>query len=85
VCIGSWLGNRRKRDHWGELGVDGWFILGWMCGEKPVYSSFVGNPEGKKPLGRRRRRMLDNIRMALWGEGLYRFLEGKPEGKRPLG
>jgi len=27
-CIGSWLGNRRERDHWGDLGVDGWIILG---------------------------------------------------------
>ena len=26
--IGSWLGNRRERDHWGDLGVDGWIILG---------------------------------------------------------
>ena len=22
--------NRRKRDHWGDLGVDGWIILGWI-------------------------------------------------------
>ena len=22
-CIGSWRGNRRERDHWGDLGVDG--------------------------------------------------------------
>ena len=29
-CIGSWWGNRRKRDHWGDLGVDGWIILGWI-------------------------------------------------------
>jgi len=28
-CIGSWLGNRREGDHWGDLGVDGW-ILGWI-------------------------------------------------------
>jgi len=29
-CIGSWWGNRRERDHWGDLGVDGWIIL--RCG-----------------------------------------------------
>ena len=21
---------RRKRDHWGDLGLDGWIILGWI-------------------------------------------------------
>ena len=29
-CIGSWWGNRRERDHGGDLGVDGWIILGWI-------------------------------------------------------
>jgi len=29
-CIGSIWGNRRERDHWGDLGVDGWIILGWI-------------------------------------------------------
>jgi len=29
-CIGSWWGNRRERDQWGDLGVDGWIILGWI-------------------------------------------------------
>ena len=29
-CIGSWWGNRMERDHWGDLGVDGWIILGWI-------------------------------------------------------
>ena len=24
------VGNRRERDLWGDLGVDGWIILGWM-------------------------------------------------------
>ena len=27
-CIGSWWGNRKEGNHWGDLGVDGWIILG---------------------------------------------------------
>jgi len=30
-CIGSWWRNQREGDHWGDLGVDGWIILGWFC------------------------------------------------------
>ena len=40
---------------------------------------------GKRPLGRLRRRWVNNIRMGLWAEGDYRVLVGKPEGKRQLG
>ena len=29
-CIGSCWGNRREGGHWGDLGVDGWIILGWI-------------------------------------------------------
>jgi len=29
-CIGSCWGNRREGDHRGDLGVDGWIILGWI-------------------------------------------------------
>jgi len=29
-CIVSWWGNQREGDHWGDLGVDGWIILGWI-------------------------------------------------------
>jgi hypothetical protein len=32
-----------------------------------MYTFFVGEPEGKRPLGRPRRRLVDNIRMCLWG------------------
>jgi len=27
-CIGCWWGNRWERGHWGDLGIDGWIILG---------------------------------------------------------
>ena len=30
-CIGSWWGNRREGENWGDLDVDGWIILGWIC------------------------------------------------------
>jgi len=29
-CIVSWWGNRRERDHLGDLVVNGWIILGWI-------------------------------------------------------
>jgi len=29
-CIVSWWGNRKEGDHWGDVGVDGWIILGWI-------------------------------------------------------
>jgi len=29
-CIETWCGNRKEGDHWGDLGVDGWIILGWI-------------------------------------------------------
>jgi len=29
-CIGSWWVNWREGDNWGDLGIDGWKILGWI-------------------------------------------------------
>jgi hypothetical protein len=29
-CTGFWCGNRRERDRWGDPGVDGRIILGWI-------------------------------------------------------
>ena len=29
-CIGSWWGNWREGAQWGDLGVDGLIILGWI-------------------------------------------------------
>ena len=33
---GSWWGNRREGDHWGDLGVDGRIILGWISRKRDV-------------------------------------------------
>jgi len=29
-CTGYWWGSRMEGDHWGDLGVDGRIILGWI-------------------------------------------------------
>ena len=63
--IGSWWGNRKERHPWEDLGLDGWIILGWICGERGMCRFLVGKPEGKLPLWRPRRRWVDYIRMDL--------------------
>jgi hypothetical protein len=41
-----------------------------MGEERKVYKVFVGNPEGKRPLGSPRRRWEDGVRMDLRESGL---------------
>jgi hypothetical protein len=51
----------RKEDEMGRL---------WMGKMRNVYKIFVGNTENMKPLGRHRRRSVDNIRLHLREKGL---------------
>jgi hypothetical protein len=41
-----------------------------MGEKRSVYRLFAGNPEGKRPLGRPRRRWIDNIKINLSEIGL---------------
>jgi hypothetical protein len=38
-------------------------------GERTTYRILMGNPKGKRPLGRPRRRLEDNVKMDLSGRG----------------
>jgi hypothetical protein len=42
-----------------------------MGKKRNVYRLLVGKPEGKRPLGRPRRRWIDNIKMDLSEIGLF--------------
>jgi hypothetical protein len=53
------VGSQRKRDHWGDPDIDGMIILRWMEG-RDVHCVLVGKAEGKRPLGRPRRRWEDS-------------------------
>jgi hypothetical protein len=44
-----------------------------MAEKRNAYRLLVGKPEGKSPLGRPRRRWLDNIYLRLWMPILYLF------------
>jgi len=42
-CIGSWQGNRREGEHYGDLGVDGWIMLRWISRRWDVgYVDWIG-------------------------------------------
>jgi hypothetical protein len=50
--------------------------MGWaghvaLMGEKRnAYRILVGKPEGRRPLGRRRHRWVDNIKNGSWRDGM---------------
>jgi len=52
--------------------------MGWACGAygwgEGVYRVLVGKPEGKRPLGRPRRRWVDNIKIDLQEVG-YGYID----------
>ena len=50
-----------------------------------MYSFLVGKPEGKRPLGRPRRRCVNNIRNDLRGDGCVWGLGGETRGKETIG
>jgi hypothetical protein len=53
-----------------------------MGEEREAYRVLVGKPEGKRPLGRPRRRWVDNIRMHLQDVGcVYVDLIGLPQDR----
>jgi len=59
----------RERVRWGDVGLDGWIKLGWVCWVRAVYRFLEGKLEGKRPLGRPRRRCVYDIRIGLTVRG----------------
>jgi hypothetical protein len=59
-----------------------------MDEKRNSYRSLVGNPEGKRPVGRQRRRWVDNVRMDLlevgWGDVNWIGLAQDRDKWRPL-
>jgi len=50
--VGSWWGNLRESDHWGDLGVDGWIILGRISRRWDVDMDWIGLAQNRDGLRR---------------------------------
>jgi len=46
--IGSWWGIRREGDHWEDLGVDGWIILGCLQEVGCGYMDWIGPAQDRE-------------------------------------
>ena len=93
IRIGLWgegvyrvlVGKPEGRDHWGDLGLDGWLILGWFCLEMGRIGYWWGNRWERGHWGDVG---VDGWLILGWVFGerpVYIFLVEKPEGKKPLG
>jgi len=63
-CTGSWLGNRREWDHWGDLGVDRRWVDNIRMDLREVgcgYVDWIGLAQDRD-----RWRMVVNAVMTLW-------------------
>ena len=76
---------RGGRDNWGDIGVDGWIILGWIFGWRGCIVSWCENRRERDHWGDLDVGGLFYIMKYIWGEWVYRFLVRKPVGNRPLG
>jgi hypothetical protein len=55
MCTGFWWGNKREKYLWGIPDVDSMLILRWMK-DRDMHRFLIWKLEGKRPLGRPRRR-----------------------------
>ena len=74
-CIESWWGNRREGDHYGDLGVDGWIILGWRRLHNEELNDLYSSPNIVRVIKSRRMRWAGHVAHMGEERGVYRGLE----------
>ena len=64
MCTGTWFDEAATKPTWAGH-------VARMAERRSVYRALVWKPEGKRPLGRPRRRLEDNIKVGLRGSGVW--------------